>query len=197
MLTIDSCYRHFSSSVPSKPTSISEPAGAAPYRWIENETDYRCTKSADETRLFLFFSIYTQKFGSDDAVPTQLKHLPSGCGELQCQRYKYTAAIPQSWYPRMAATGLRQMNECFRGLFMCLLCYLCCVVLNSITGLSWGVIVSFALRIEAFVFMYIYVIQCLLLHGFHDSGFIIHQRMDSNKRSSLLFQLLFSSRHSP
>lgn len=86
------------------------------------------------------------------------------------------------------------------GSFYVSLCYLCCVVLNSITGLSWGVTVSFALRIEAFVFMYIYVIQCLLLHGFHgfhDSGFIIHQRMDSNKRSSQLFQLLFSSRHSP
>lgn len=123
MLTIDSCYRHFSSSVPSKPTSISEPAGAAPYRWIENETDYRCTKSAYETHWFFFFFlffIYTQKFGSDDAVPTQLKHLPSGCGELQCQRYKYTAAIPQSCYPLMAATGLRQTNECFRGLFTCL-----------------------------------------------------------------------------
>lgn len=48
------------------------------------------------------------------------------------------------------------------GVFLCGFCVMFPArCLNSITGLSRGVIVSFALRIETFVFVYIYVIQML------------------------------------
>ena len=131
----DSCCRHFSSSVPSKPTSISEPAGAAPYRWIEKtKRIIDATKSADEIRwfLFLFFQIWASgRCGSNSA---EASSLPSGCGTLQGQ-YKYILlwacdAIPAVLIPMDGSVaGLRRMNECYSGSFyVAFLCYLCCVV---------------------------------------------------------------------
>ena len=125
--------------------------------------------------------------------------LPSGCGELQCQQYQYILLVllPQSWYPWMAATGLSQTNECFRGLFMWLLRYLCCAVFKfNYRVVSRCYYLLFALRIETFV-VYVHICYPMFIASWFSRFYFIVIRIWSRKRSSLLFQLLFSSRHSP